>query len=144
VCAHSACKLPQILSWMHLWVGFCKYIKRSTRSLNNSPGVHNFRAPGSGCWALGTLPLITPPVKGLCPYANVHAAIKCLLEADAWVWHLRPLGHPGAYSRKLLTCYCRTRTCKILEHNNEIWARGHRTSVFCCSWAWRPESTRWP
>lgn len=38
--------------------------------------LQEFTAVGSGCLALETLPLKTPP------NANVHAAIKSLLEAD--------------------------------------------------------------
>lgn len=43
VCAHSACKSPQIPSWMHLRVGFCKYIRRSTRTLTT---LQEFTAMG--------------------------------------------------------------------------------------------------
>ncbi|XP_028719196.1 alpha-defensin 23-like [Peromyscus leucopus] len=37
-----------------------------------------------------------------------------------------------AASRKLLTCYCRSRSCKILERISGICTRGRKTYVFCC------------
>ncbi|XP_028719198.1 alpha-defensin 3-like isoform X1 [Peromyscus leucopus] len=37
-----------------------------------------------------------------------------------------------AASRKLLTCYCRRRSCKILERISGICTRGRKTYVFCC------------
>ncbi|XP_036022699.1 alpha-defensin 23-like [Onychomys torridus] len=37
-----------------------------------------------------------------------------------------------AASRKLLTCYCRNRSCKILERISGVCTRGRRTYVFCC------------
>lgn len=128
---------------MYLWVGFCKYIKRSIRSLNNFLGVYNFRVFGFGCWVLGILFFIIFFVKGFCLYVNVYVVIKCFLEVDVWVWYFRLFGYFGVYLRKFLICYCRIRICKILEYNNEIWVRGYRIFVFCCSWAWRLESIRW-
>ncbi|XP_042118783.1 alpha-defensin 3-like [Peromyscus maniculatus bairdii] len=34
--------------------------------------------------------------------------------------------------KKLLTCYCRRRSCKILERISGICTRGRKTYVFCC------------
>ncbi|XP_028737894.1 alpha-defensin 5-like [Peromyscus leucopus] len=38
-----------------------------------------------------------------------------------------------AASKKLLTCYCPSQSCKILECISGVCTNGSKTYVFCCS-----------
>ncbi|XP_059100979.1 alpha-defensin 23-like [Peromyscus eremicus] len=38
-----------------------------------------------------------------------------------------------AASKNLLTCYCQSRSCKMLERISGICTKGRKIYVFCCS-----------